>query len=109
MPMTQEYEYDVEESKGVYPLIRSMDKSVRELSNEFYEFRRETNSRLTALEKTVSGLESDVQTLKMDTAILKNDVAGLKSDVKDLRNDVSGIKGDIRELSAKFDSVPDAF
>ena len=109
MPMTQEYEYDVDESKGVYPLIRSIDKSVRELSNEFYDFRRESNSRFSALEKTASVLESDVQTLKMDTAILKNDVAELKADVKELTRNVSDISGDIRELSAKFDSVQTRF
>ena len=109
MPMTQEYEYDVDESKGVYPLIRSIDKSVRELSNEFYDFRRESNSRFSALEKTANELESDVQALKMDTAILKNDVANLKSDVKELRSDVSEIKGDIKALSAKFDSVQTRF
>ncbi|MBQ7732771.1 MAG: hypothetical protein IJT58_01975 [Synergistaceae bacterium] len=108
--LTEEYEVgEVSDERGAYPLIRSLDRTVRKLRDEFYEFRREANGRLSALEKTVSGLDVDVQTLKTDTAVLKHDVADLKSDVKELRSDVSDIKGDLKAISAKFDSVQTRF
>ena len=109
MPMTQEYEYDVDESKGVYPLIRSIDKSVRKVSDELYEFRRDMTHRVSLLEETQRKQGEAITLLQTDTAILKNEVAGLKADVKELTRNVSDISGDIRELSAKFDSVQTRF
>ena len=94
---------------GVYPLIRSVDRSVRKLGDDFYKFRTETNFRLSMLESTLQKQSDTIASLQNDTAVLKNDVSDLKTEVKELRSDVNDIKGDLKAISAKFDSVQTRF
>lgn len=107
MSAVMEYDYDTE--RGVYPLIKSIDKSVRKVNDDLYDFRRETNYRLNTLEATQKVQGEAILALQKDTEILKNDVSELKSEVKELNRNVSDIKGDIRELLGKFGEVQAKF
>ena len=80
------------------PIIQSIDKSVKELNQNFYEHKRETERRLTNLENDVSGLKKDVTDLK-------NDVSELKADMKNVTSEIGELKGDVKTLSARVDGI----
>ena len=95
--------------QGAFDMIRGIDKNVRELSNELYVFRRETNSSFSELKQRTSNLEAT--SIRHDKAIdkLSDDVSELKLEVKELRKDVSDIKGDIKALAAGFGAAQNRF
>ena len=50
--------YDgTEKPRGVYGLIHDVDNSVKELRDEFYEFKKETEHRFTKLKKKQNNLD----------------------------------------------------
>ena len=80
------------------PIIRSIDKSVKELNQNFYEHRHATDSRLANIENDVSGLKKDVTNLK-------NDVSELKADMKSVKSEIGELKGDVKTLFARVDGI----
>ena len=80
------------------PIVQSIDKSVRELNQNFNEHKHATERRL-------ANLENDVSDLKKDVPNLKNDVSELKSDMKSVRSEISELKGDVKTLSARVDGI----
>ncbi len=102
-------EHEAIREYGVYPLLRSIDKSLHELREDMYIFRRDITARVSVLEQTQEKHSQDISELKQDTAILRNDVAELKDGMKELRHDVSDIKGDIKALAAGFGAAQSRF
>ena len=100
---------DLPRPQGTFELIHSIDKNVRDISNELYVFRRENNSNISELRQRVSNLEA--ANVRHDKAIdkLSDDVSELKQDVKELRRDVNDIKGDIKALAAGFGAAQNRF
>lgn len=96
-------------TQGSFEIIRALDENVRDIHNELYVFRRETEHRFSSLEADVSTLKKDMAILHQNNASLKNEVSELKSEVKELRNDVSDIKGDIKALAAGFGAAQNRF
>ena len=76
---------------GNLPLIQSIDKSVKKLSDEFYEFRRETNNRFDIVEK--------------DIAFLKKENIEIRSDISKMKDDISDLKTDVKSLSVRMDGM----
>ncbi|MBR2207220.1 MAG: hypothetical protein IJ859_00250 [Synergistaceae bacterium] len=77
------------------PLIQSIDKSVKELNQNFYEQKQETA-------KMFASVDKDIADLKRDVGILKNDVTELKTALVETRAE---LKGDINTLSARADGI----
>ncbi|MBR0232908.1 MAG: hypothetical protein IJQ47_02575 [Synergistaceae bacterium] len=73
---------------GNLPLIQSIDKSVKKLTDEFYEFKRETNNRFEVIEK---------------------DIAFLKKETSELRTDVNMLKTEVRAISVRLDGMDKRF
>ena len=96
-------------TQGTFEIIKGLDANVREIGNDLYVFRRETDRKFETLEADVSSLKKDVTGLQQDTVVLKNDVSELKSEIKELRRDVSDIKGDIKALTAGFGAAQSRF
>ena len=95
--------YDgTEKPQGAYPLIRSIDKSVRELRDEFHDFKHGTERRFSALEKDVGELKKDVADLKITTELTKRELRDFKvetrSALKELSGEVSELKIDVKSL-----------
>ena len=91
---------DTEPSEGVYPLIRSLDRSVRELKDEQNQFRRETSARLSALEGSMSDLIRQEAQQDAKLEMLQRDMTEAKADVKEIRADMSELKGDMKALAS---------
>ena len=94
---------------GAYELIRSLDKNVRDISNELYIFKRETEHKFSSISEDISSLKKDNAELKRDSVNLKQEVSELKQEVKELRRDVSDIKGDIKAIAAGFGAAQNRF
>ena len=94
---------------GVYELIHSIDKNVRDTNSELYIFRRETAHSITELQQRVTRLET--AGIQHDKAIdrLQNDVTELKQEVKALREDVGDMKGDLKAIAAGFGAAQNRF
>ena len=96
-------------TQGVFELIHSIDKNVRDTNSELYIFRRETAHNIVEFQQRITNLET--ANIQHDKAIdrLQNDVTELKQEVKELRQDVSDIKGDIKALAAGFGAAQNRF
>lgn len=84
---------------GTYDLLQSVDKNVHALSDELYDFKRETTSRLIRLEEEMSMVKKDLTDLKITTGVTERELSALKEDMKEVRRDLSDVKGSIRELA----------
>ena len=80
------------------PLIQSIDRSVKELNQNFYEQKQETVKRFSSVDK-------DIADLKKDAGILKNDVAELKTDIKNVHSEINDLKGDMKVINSKIESL----
>ena len=57
----QDTAYDEQtHSTGTFDIIKSLDKNVRELSDNLYDFKRDTNSRLSRLEQDIVAAKKDL-------------------------------------------------
>ena len=102
--------YDgTEKPQGAYPLIRSIDKSVRELRNEFHDFKHGTERRFSALEKDIGELKKDVSELKKDVADLKITTELTKRELRDFkvetRSALKELSGEVSELKIDVKSL----
>lgn len=96
-------------STGTFDIIKSLDKNVRELSDNLYDFKRDTNSRLSRLDDDVAAAKKDLTDLKITTGVTQHEVSGLNNDLKDLQRDLSDIKSSLRELSGGFSAMQTRF
>ena len=106
----QDTAYDEQtHSTGTFDIIKSLDKNVRELSDNLYDFKRDTNSRLSRLEQDIVAAKKDLTDLKITTGVTQHDLASVKNDFKDLQRDLSDIKSSVRELSGAFSALQTRF
>ena len=85
--------------QGVYTILQGMDNRVREVSNELYVFRRETNHDMSEVKSRLVNLEASGAKNEKSRDKLQSDVAELKEDVRELRQDIKELHGGIREIA----------
>ncbi|MBQ6113865.1 MAG: hypothetical protein IJL11_00660 [Synergistaceae bacterium] len=78
--------------------MRGIDTSLRELREEFYDYRRDNNSRMSRLEEEVSGLKREVVDLKISAGVTEHRLNEFRDDIKELRQEVSGLHQEVNEL-----------
>ncbi len=91
--------------QGIYPILRGIDNSVRELKDEYYESSREDRSRMSRMEEELSSLKKEVLDLRISAGVTEHRLTELKDDVKGLREEVSELRGDMREMSGSFTAM----
>ena len=117
-------------SQEIFSLLRGIDTSLRELREEFYDYRRDNNSRMSRMEEEVSGLKREVVDLKISAGVtehrlnefrddikelrqevsgLHQEVNGLQQEVSGLRQEVNGLRGDLRELAGNLGAMQTRF
>lgn len=97
--------HDVMTPQGIYPLISGIDESVRELREEFYDYRKESNGRMHRMEEEISGLKREVTDLKISAGVTEHRLTELREDIKELRQEVNGLRGDMREIAGSFGAM----
>ena len=102
-------ERDLENKQGLYSLLQSVDKNIRDVSNDLYIFRREVNNNISDIQNAITSLKkAEAENLTSKT-ISQNDISELKANIKELQRDISDIKGDIKAISAGFNSAQTRF
>ncbi len=108
-PIYSELHDEQPHSTSSFELIKSIDRSVRELNDNLYDLKRDANSRLARLDEDVAAVKKDLTDLKITTGVTQHELSSLKNDLKDLQRDVSDIKGCVRELSGGFSAMQTRF
>ena len=85
-------------SQEIFSLLRGIDTSLRELREEFYDYRRDNNSRMSRMEEEVSGLKREVVDLKISAGVTEHRLNEFRDDIKELRQEVSGLHQEVNEL-----------
>lgn len=102
-------ERDLENKQGVYSLLQSVDKNIRDVNNDLYIFCREVNNNISDIQNAITNLKkAEAENLTSKT-ISQNDISELKANIKELQRDISDIKGDIKAISAGFNSAQTRF
>ena len=101
--------HDAIPQSGLYPLIRGIDKTIRELNDEVYDFRRSSDDKFSRMEEDISGIKKDMVDIKITTGVTQSELSSLKEDVKEIRRDVSELKGTLKELTGSFTAMQARF
>ena len=102
-------ERDLENKQGVYSLLQSVDKNIRDVNNDLYIFCREVNNNISDIQNAITNLKkAEAENLTSKT-ISQNDISELKANIKELQRDISDIKGDVKAISAGFNSAQTRF
>lgn len=101
----QQLTLDDTQEQGIYALISSIDGTVRKMSSELYDFRRDSERRISDIKSSLDRHGEAISDIRVEVGILKNDITALKSDVKDLTRDISDMRGDIKAISAQINTA----
>ncbi len=102
-------ERDLENKQGVYSLLQSVDKNIRDVNNDLYIFCREVNNNISDIQNAITNLKKAEAENLMSKTISQNDISELKANIKELQRDISDIKGDVKAISAGFNSAQTRF
>ena len=92
-------------SQEIFSLLRGIDTSLRELREEFYDYRRDNNSRMSRLEEEVSGLKREVVDLKISAGVTEHRLNEFRDDIKELRQEVSGLHQEVSGLRQEVNGL----
>ncbi|MBR0186175.1 MAG: hypothetical protein IJQ24_09115 [Synergistaceae bacterium] len=92
-------------SQEIFSLLRGIDTSLRELREEFYDYRRDNNSRMSRLEEEVSGLKREVVDLKISAGVTEHRLNEFRDDIKELRQEVSGLHQEVNGLQQEVSGL----
>ncbi|MBQ7193743.1 MAG: hypothetical protein IJR98_05175 [Synergistaceae bacterium] len=95
-------DHEARNQQGIYSILRGIDTNLRELHDEFYDYRKESESRMSRMGEEVSNLKREVTDLKITTGVTEHRITELREDVKELRQEVSGLRGELREIAGSF-------
>ena len=92
-------------SQEIFSLLRGIDTSLRELREEFYDYRRDNNSRMSRMEEEVSGLKREVVDLKISAGVTEHRLNEFRDDIKELRQEVSGLHQEVSGLRQEVNGL----
>lgn len=96
-------------STGSFELIKSLNRNIRELSDNLYGLKRDANSRLSRLDDDITAAKKDLTDLKITTGVTQHELSSFKDNLKDIQRDLSDIKSCVRELSGGFSAIQTRF
>lgn len=91
--------------QGVYPLLRSLDSSVREVRDSLYDQERNTTSRFSRMEEEVSQLRKEITDVKITVGVTEHRMTDLMTELKTLREEVQNMKSEGKANGAKLDTL----
>ena len=92
-------------SQEIFSVLRGIDTSLRELREEFYDYRRDNNARMSRLEEEVSGLKREVVDLKISAGVTEHRLNEFRDDIKELRQEVSGLHQEVNGLQQEVSGL----
>ena len=88
------------------PLIHSIDKSVRELKEHLWGFKKETNSAISEMRQNISALKEDMSAIKGDIRVMNERI---DKNLAQYETIASHIEGDIKAMNARLDTQQTKF
>ena len=96
---------DVEGKPALQSILRGIDTSLRELREEFYDYRRDNNAHISRLEEEMSGLKREVVDLKISAGVTEHRLNEFRDDIKELRHEVSGLHQEVNGLKQEVSGL----
>lgn len=90
---------------GIYPLLRSIDASVRELKDSLYDHERESGMRLRKLEEETSSQRKEQTEMKISLGVMEHRQTDMGTALSGLVETVRELKSDVKALNAKVDTL----
>ena len=90
---------------GIYPLLRSIDSSVREVKDSLYDHERESGMRLRKLEEESSSLRKEITDMKITLGVMEHRQTDTSNALNGLTEAVRELKSDVKALNAKVDTL----
>ena len=91
--------------QGVYPLLRSLDSSVREVRDSLYDHERESGMRMRKLEEETSSLRKEMTDMKITLGVMDHRQADTSNALNGLIETVRELKADVKAVNAKVDTL----
>lgn len=91
--------------QGVYPLLRSLDSSVREVRDSLYDHERESGMRQRKLEEETSSLRKEMTDMKITLGVMDHRQADTSNALNGLIETVRELKADVKAVNAKVDTL----
>lgn len=91
--------------QGVYPLLRSLDSSVREVRDSLYDHERESGMRMRKLEEETSSLRKEMTDMKITLGVMDHRQADTSNALNGLIETVRELKADVKAINAKVDTL----
>ena len=91
--------------QGVYPLLRSLDSSVREVRDSLYDHERESGMRMRKLEEETLSLRKEMTDMKITLGVMDHRQADTSNALNGLIETVRELKADVKAVNAKVDTL----
>ena len=91
--------------QGVYPLLRSLDSSVREVRDSLYDHERESGMRMRKLEEETSSLRKEMTDMKITLGVMDHRQTDTSNALNGLIETVRELKADVKAVNAKVDTL----
>ena len=91
--------------QGVYPLLRSLDSSVREVRDSLYDHERESGMRMRKVEEETSSLRKEMTDMKITLGVMDHRQADTSNALNGLIETVRELKADVKAVNAKVDTL----
>ena len=91
--------------QGVYPLLRSLDSSVREVRDSLYDHERESGMRMRKLEEETSSLRKEMTDMKITLGVMDHRQTDMSNALNGVIETVRELKTDVKALNAKVDTL----
>ncbi len=91
--------------QGVYPLLRSIDSSVREMKDSLYDHERVSGMRLGKLEEESASVRKEISDMKVTLGVMEHRQSDTSNALNGLVETVREMKADMKALNAKVDTL----
>lgn len=91
--------------QGVYPLLRSIDSSVREMKDSLYDHERASGMRLGKLEEESASVRKEISDMKVTLGVMEHRQSDTSNALNGLVETVREMKADMKALNAKVDTL----
>lgn len=98
-------DHEEERVSGIYPLLRSIDASVRELKDSLYDHERESGMRLRKQEEESSSLHKEQTEMKISVGVMEHRQTDMGTALNGLVETVRELKSDVKALTVKVDTL----
>ena len=77
-------DHEARNQQGIYSILRGIDTNLRELHDEFYDYRKENESRMPRIVEEISDIKREVTDLKITTGVTEHRITELREELREI-------------------------